>query len=60
MIGGYLVKGLIEKGYTVIDVDRVKPKVEYEGLTHVVLDLSSKDDVMQAFSEHKVNCKASK
>ena len=55
MIGGYVVKGLIDKGHIVIGVDRVKPKVEYEGLTPVILDLSSKDDVMQAFSEHKVD-----
>lgn len=55
MIGGYVVKGLIEKGHTVIGVDRVKPKVEYDGLTPVVLDLSSKDDVMRVFSEQKVD-----
>ena len=28
MIGGYVVKGLIEKGYSVIGVDRVLPKTE--------------------------------
>ena len=55
MIGGYVVKGLIEKGHTVIGVDRVKPKVEYKGLTHVVLDLSSKDDVMRVFGENKID-----
>lgn len=55
MIGGYVVKGLIEKGHTVIGVDRVKPKVEYKGLTHVLLDLSSKDDVMRVFGENKID-----
>ena len=55
MIGGYVVKGLIEKGHTIIGVDRVKPKVEYEGLTSVVLDLSSKTDVMQVFSERRID-----
>ena len=55
MIGGFVVKGLIEKGYTVIGVDRIKPKVRYEGLTSVILDLSSRDDVMQVFSEHKID-----
>ena len=55
MIGGYVVKGLIEKGHTVIGVDRVKPKVEYKGLTHVVLDLLSKDDVMRVFGENKID-----
>ena len=55
MIGSYVVKGLIEKGHTVIGVDRVKPKVEYEGLTPVVLDLASKDDLMNLFEEHKID-----
>lgn len=55
MIGRYVVKGLLEKGHTVIGVDRVKPKVEYKGLIPVMLDLSSKDDVMKAFSEHQID-----
>ena len=55
MIGGYVVKGLIDKGHTVIGVDRVKPKVEYQGLTPVVLDLSSKDDIMRVFDENKID-----
>lgn len=55
MIGGYVVKGLIEKGHTVIGIDRVKPKVEYKGLTSVILDLSSKNDVERAFSESKID-----
>ena len=37
MIGSYVVKGLIEKGHTVIGVDRVKPKEELNGLKPVVL-----------------------
>lgn len=55
MIGGYVVKGLIEHGHTVIGVDRVKPKVETEGLTPVILDLSSKDEVMRVFEENKID-----
>lgn len=55
MIGGYVVKGLIDKGHTVIGVDRVEPKVEYPGFTLVVLDLSSKDAVMQVFAENKID-----
>lgn len=55
MIGGYVVKGLIEKGHTVIGVDRRKSDVEYAGLTQIVLDLSSKDDVMRLFSENKID-----
>ena len=55
MIGGYVVKDLIEKGHTVIGVDRVKPKVEYEGLTSVTLDLSSRDDVARVFGENRID-----
>ena len=55
MIGGYVVKGMVDRGHTVVGVDRVKPKVEYEGLIPVVLDLASKDDVMRMFSEHKID-----
>lgn len=55
MIGSYVVKGLIEKGHTVIGVDRVKPKQELDGLKPVVLDLASKDDVMRVFTENKID-----
>lgn len=55
MIGGYVVKGLVEKGHTVIGVDRVKPKEEIDGLTPVVLDLSSKEDVLRVFGENKID-----
>lgn len=55
MIGGYVVKGLVEKGHTVIGVDRIKPKAEYQGLNPIVLDLSSKDDVMRVFAENKID-----
>ena len=55
MIGSYVVKGLIEKGHTVLGVDRVKPKEEIQGLTPTVLDLSSKDDVMRVFEENKID-----
>ncbi len=55
MIGSYVVKGLIEKGHTVIGVDRVKPKEELEGLTPVGLNLASKDELMKLFDEHKID-----
>lgn len=55
MIGSYIVKGLIGKGHTVIGVDRVEPKEELEGLTPVVIDLASKDDVMRVFEENKID-----
>ena len=55
MIGSYVVKGLIEKGHSVIGVDRVKPKEELDGLTPVVLDLASKDEVNKVFDENKID-----
>ena len=55
MIGCYVAKGLIEKGHTVIGVDRVKPKEDLDGLTPVVLDLGSKEDLMKLFDEHKID-----
>ena len=55
MIGSYVVKGLIGKGHTVIGVDRIKPKEELEGLTPVVLDLSSKDEVLRVFADNKID-----
>lgn len=55
MIGNYVVKGLIEKGHIVIGVDRIKPKEDLKGLTPVVLDLASKDDLMELFEEHKID-----
>lgn len=55
MIGSYVVKGLIENGHTVIGVDRVKPKGELDGLTPVVLDLASRDDVNKVFEANKID-----
>lgn len=55
MIGSYVVKGLIEKGHTVIGVDRVKPKEELDGLTPVVLDLASKVEVNKVFDKSKID-----
>ena len=55
MIGGYVVKGLIEKGHTVIGVDRRISDVQQDRLIQVVQDLSSKDDVMRLFSKHKID-----
>lgn len=55
MIGGYVVKGLIEKGHIVIGVDRLMPKEELDGLKPVVLDLSSKDDLRRVFAGNKID-----
>lgn len=67
MIGGYVVKGLLDKGHTVIGVDRVKPNLElrakslelsgekFDAIKDVVLDLSSKEDLNQLFDEDKID-----
>ncbi len=55
MIGGYVVKGLIEKGHTVIGVDRIAKDIKLDGLTQIILDLSSKVGVMQLFDDKKID-----
>lgn len=55
MIGGYVVKGLIEKGHTVIGVDRISKDIQIQGLTQIILDLSSKEGVMQLFDDKKID-----
>lgn len=55
MIGGYVVKGLIEKGHTVIGVDRIARDTKLQGLTQIILDLSSKEDIMQLFDDKKID-----
>ena len=55
MIGRYVVKGLIEKGHTVIGVDRRKSDVQLQGFEQFVLDLSSNSSLMQLFGEHKID-----
>ena len=55
MIGSYVVKGLIEKGHTVIGIDRVAKDTKLQGLTQVVLDLGSKDDLIRLFDENKID-----
>lgn len=58
MIGGYVVKGLIEKGHTVVGVDRrINDNVNDNdnGFKQIVLDLASKEDVMRMFEENKID-----
>jgi nucleoside-diphosphate-sugar epimerase len=55
MIGGYVVKGLIEKGHTVIGVDRRVSDARIEGFRQIVLNLSVKDGVMQLFEKGKID-----
>ena len=55
MIGGYVVKGLIEKGHTVIGVDRRISDSDLKGFSQIILDLSIKDGVMQLFEDKKID-----
>lgn len=55
MIGSHVVKGLIEKGHTVIGVDRITKETNLQGLTQVILDLSSKEGIMQLFDDKKID-----
>lgn len=55
MIGSYVVKGLIEKGHTVIGVDRIARDITLQGLTQNILDLSSKEGILQLFDDKKID-----
>ena len=55
MIGGYVVKGLIEKGHKVIGVDRIAKEICLKGLTQIILDLSSKEAILQLFDDKKID-----
>ena len=55
MIGGYVVKGLIEKGHTVVGVDMRESQWKDIHFNQVVLDLSSKEKVSQLFDGHKID-----
>lgn len=55
MIGGYVVKGLIENGHTIIGVDRKMSEVKLPRFSQIILDLSSKEGVMQLFDDKKID-----
>lgn len=55
LIGGYVVKGLVEKGHTVIGVDRIAKDIHLQGLTQIILDLSSKEAILQLFDDKKID-----
>lgn len=55
MIGSYVVKGLLEKGHTVIGVDRIAKDINLQGLTQIILDLSSKEGIIQLFDDKKID-----
>lgn len=55
MIGGYVVKGLIDKGHKVVGVDRRMSEAKYPGYAQVVLDLLSKSSLMQLLEDVKID-----
>lgn len=55
MIGGYVVKGLIEKGHSVLGVDMRTSQWENPHFNQVILDLSSKEGVNQLFEDKKID-----
>ena len=60
MIGGYVVKELIEKGHKVVGVDRVMPRAELRAKSEelrkdVVLDLSDKEAINKLFEDKKID-----
>ena len=55
MIGGYVVKGLIEKRHTVIAVDRRMSDEKLPSFNQIILDLSSKQAVIQLFEDKKID-----
>lgn len=55
MIGGYVVKGLIEKGHDVIGADIRVSNDKNEGFTQIIIDLSLKEAVMQLFDDKKID-----
>lgn len=55
MIGSYVVKGLIEKGHTVIGVDRRVSEAHQKGFIQIILDLLSKETVIQLFDDKKID-----
>lgn len=55
MIGGYVVRGLIEKGHTVLGVDMRTSQWVNPHFNQVILDLSSKEGVDQLFEDKKID-----
>ena len=55
MIGGYVVKGLIEKGHNVIGVDMRISQWSDSHFNQIILDLSSKEGINQLFEDKKID-----
>ena len=55
MIGGYVVKGLIEKGHKVIGVDMRISQWSDPHFNQIILDLFSKEGINQLFEDKKIH-----
>lgn len=55
MIGSYVVKDLLEKGFTIVGVDRREADFEHENFKQVVIDLADKNALDELFNKEKVD-----
>lgn len=55
MIGSYVVKDLLNKGYSIVGVDRRESDYKHENYKQVVLDLSDKKALNLLFEKEKVD-----
>ena len=55
MIGSYVVKDLLVKGYQIVGVDRRESDYKHENLKQVVLDLSDKKALNELFESERVD-----
>ena len=55
MIGGYVVKGLIEKGHKVVGVDMRISQWSDPHFNQIIMDLSSKEGINQLFEDKKID-----
>lgn len=55
MIGSQVVKDLLNKGYTVVGIDRKKSDYKHERLKQVVIDLADKNALLELFEKEEVD-----
>lgn len=55
MIGSCVVKDLLEKGYSIVGVDRRRGNFEHENVKQVVIDLADKNALDKLFEKEKVD-----
>lgn len=55
MIGSYVIKDLLEKGYTIVGVDRRETTFEHENFKQKVIDLADRNALDELFAIEKVD-----